>query len=116
MRPFIEVNTENAKPVEKFMHEVLRPVLKMLNQKLITRALIKLKAINISFENASAPEKRKMIEKLVSENQKFKIYLKELVSAEFTKDESDFYQKNKRDLNKRIFSMTLQRLLSQLVK
>jgi hypothetical protein len=116
MRPFIEVNTENAKPVEKFMHEVLRPILKQLNEQLLAIALVKLNLPNISFGNLSAQEKKKRIEGLISQNQKFKGQVKEMVITQFLTDESDFYQKNKRDLNKRIFSMTLERLLSQLVR
>lgn len=115
-RPHVEVNTENAKPVEKFMHEVLRPVLKMLNGRLIASALGMINSEKENFENLSADEKRTQIQNLVSHNQKFKTHLKEMVTAEFSKDESIFYQKNKRDLNKRIFSMTLERLISQIVK
>jgi hypothetical protein len=115
-RPHIEVNTENAKPVEKFMHEVLRPILKQINEQLITAALSHMNSVNIIFEDLSAQEKKGKIENLVSQNQKFKTSLKELVCAQFSKQESIFYQKNKRDLNKRIFSMTLERILSQLVK
>lgn len=115
-RPFIAVNTQNAKPVEKFMHEVLRPVLKQLNEQLVEIALSRLITANVHFENLSAEEKKGMIENLVSNNQKFKAPLKELVIAQFSKDETIFYQKNKRDLNKRIFSMTLERLQSQLLK
>ncbi len=115
-RPFIEVNTEHAKPVEKFMHEVLRPILKQINEQLITVALNKMNALNSGLENLSAPEKKALIEKLVGQHQKFKEEMKALVIDQFSKDEFIFYPKNKRDLNKRIFSMTLQRLLSQLVK
>jgi hypothetical protein len=116
VRPHIEVNTENAKPVEKFMHEVLRPILKQINEQLITAALSRMNGVNLIFEDLSRQEKRGKIENLVSQHQKFKGSLKELVVAQFSKDETIFYQKNKRDLNKRIFSMTLERLLSQLVK
>lgn len=115
-RPFIEVNTEYAKPVEKFMHEVLRPILKQINEQLIKIALNKMNALNPGLENLSAPEKKALIEKLVGQHQKFKEELKAMVIVQFSKDEFIFYQKNKRDLNKRIFSMTLQRLVSQLVK
>lgn len=115
-RPHIEVNTENAKPIEKFMHEVLRPVLKMLNDVLISSTLSMLNSEKENFENISSDEKRARIQNLFSHNQKFKSHLKEIVIAEFSKDETIFYQKNKRDLNKRIFSMTLERLISQIVK
>ena len=115
-RPFIEVNTENAKPVEKFMHEVLRPILKQVNEQLLAAALNQMNGFNMGFENLSALEKKAKIEKLVGHHQKFKDQIKAIVLNQFSKDESTFYQKNKRDLNKRIFSMTLERLLSQLVK
>ncbi len=115
-RPFIEVNTENAKPVEKFMHEVLRPVLKQINEQLLAAALNQVNGVNTGFENLSALEKKACLEKLVGQHQKFKEAVKAMVIDQFSNDESIFYQKNKRDLNKRIFSMTLQRLSSQLVK
>lgn len=112
-RPIIPVNTEAAKPVEKFMHGVLRPVLKQANDQLLMSAINRLQEKKIQYKNLSLKERISLLEKLVSTDQKFKLETRKLIVDLFSKSELEFYNSHKRELNKRITTMLYERLLTQ---
>lgn len=95
------------------MHGVLRPVLKQVNEVLLTLAITRLTEKKISHKNLTLKERISLLEKLVSTDQKFKLESRKLIVELFSKTESEFYNSNKREINKRITSMLYERLLTQ---
>jgi len=117
LRPKITaVSTENLKSdLEKFHHQVLRPVLKFQNELILAAFQSEMKRFKIDFSNLSKNEKQTKIHSTFHTNQKFQMFLLGLVSGLFTSEEFDFYLKNRRQLKKRILEMLEERVQSQLI-
>jgi hypothetical protein len=113
-RPVIDVNTEHSGELETFMHQTLRPVMKQLNEKFLVLAKINLKSEEIKFKLLQPFEKEEKVNALVSTNQPFKNTVSGMVIGLFSETEFEFYEKNMREINKRIAALLRERLASQL--
>jgi len=117
LRPEISaITAENLKSdLEKFHHQVLRPILKFQNDLILAAFQSEMKRFKIDFSNLSNDEKQTKIHSTFHTNQKFQMFLLGLVSGLFTSEEFDFYLKNRRQLKKRILEMLEERVQSQLI-
>ncbi len=117
LRPEIPaITTDKLKSdLEKFHHQVLRPVLKFQNEIILAAFQSEMNRFKIDFSNLSKDEKQAKIHSTFHTNQKFQMFLLGMISGLFTSEEFDFYLENRGRLKKRILEMLEERVKSQLV-
>ena len=99
---------------EHFQNQTLRPILKLQNELFIevfNNYIIKSKA---NYETFTIDEKLKFIENSIQNDMKFRSLLNGIVIGLFTTDEYLMYANNSSNLNKRIMTMLIERLKSQI--
>ena len=100
---------------ETFQNQTLRPILKFQNTLLIevfTNYAVNQKNVFFSL----SPEKKQMyIENTIQNDIKFRNTLKGIVVGMFTIQEFQDYSKNASNLNKRMMTMLIERLKSQVI-
>ena len=100
---------------EVFQNTVLRPILKIQNDLLIAIFIdycIKQKKV---FFNLTPDKKLDYIEDNIQRDLKFREYLKGTIIGFFSLDQYKFYNQNASNLNKRLISMLIERLKSQVL-
>lgn len=105
--------SDQSSSEELFQNQVLRPILKLQNDLFLasfTNHLIKNK---IDFNAHSVEKKLIIIENGIQKDIKFRNALKGMVIGLFTADEYAIYIKNSSNLNKRMMTMLIERLKSQ---
>lgn len=112
-RPKLTIDTHLSREQEKFMHEVLRPLLKQANERIIVLALTFLSARKINRSNWSQRERKLQLEKLVARDLAFKNQTLGMIIGVMNTVEFQTYLGSKRNYDKRIFGMVTERLISQ---
>lgn len=100
---------------ETFQNQTLRPILKFQNALLIqvfTNYAISQKSV---FFSLSPEKKQAYIESTIHRDIKFRNALKGIVIGMFTIQEFKDYSKNTSNLNKRMMTMLIERLKSQVI-
>jgi hypothetical protein len=115
IRPQIESDKNITLALEKFQNESLRPILKFQNELILLVFQQTLLEFKIDFENFSSTKKLAKITEILKENLQVKQFYMGLIVAFFTKIEFEFYTDNKKEVNKRIVSMLIERIASQLI-
>jgi hypothetical protein len=98
---------------EVFQNEVLRPILKLQNNIFITAFIDYSLKNKINFNDFSTDKKLATIENIIQKDIKFRNTLKGMIVGLFTSDEYLLYTKNETNLNKRMMTMLIERLKSQ---
>lgn len=115
-RPTITITTENSNPIEAFQSNSLRPILKFQNELLLTIFNNYIFDNKIQFSELKEEKKKEFIFNHFKNNQVSKLFYLGIIIGMFTKEEFTFYTTNKQEINKRITSMLIERLSSQLEK
>ena len=105
--------TNESSAEEQFQNATLRPILKLQNDLLIAIFInycIKQKS---TFFKLSVNKKLEYIEQNIQRDMKFRDFLKGIIIAFFTIDEYKNYVENASNLNKRIITMLIERIQSQ---
>lgn len=114
IRPVISgiKDEENTSTEEKFQNNVLRPIIKLQHELIISyfENYIKLKKINI--KNLDEIQKKEFFQKKIKNDTQFKTDLRSLIIGLFTLDEYNEYLISSSSINKRINSIIQQRLTS----
>ncbi len=99
---------------ERFQNQTLRPILKFQNDLLIAVFVeYCLKQKNV-FSNLSLNKKLDYIEQSIQRDMKFRDFLKGIIIGLFDSEEFVIYSQNASNLNKRLISMLIERLKSQI--
>jgi hypothetical protein len=107
-------NVSNQSSAEElFQNEVLRPILKLQNDLFVASFINHLTKNKIDFSTNSIEKKCTIIENAIQKDIKFRNALKGMIVGLFTTDEYSLYIKNSSNLNKRMMSMLMERLKSQ---
>ncbi|MDB3926729.1 glyoxalase [Flavobacteriales bacterium] len=116
LRPNIDTITDslNTKDIESFQNKVLRPILKFQNHLLLHLFVHYARQYKGVFFKLNNQQQLKYIHQSLSTNQSFKSKLIGTVVGLFTTEEYVYYSQNLSALNKRIISMSIQRLQDQL--
>jgi hypothetical protein len=112
-QPIGSVNTQSTTE-ESFQNEVLRPILKLQNDLFLASFSNYISKNKVDFYSHSADKKSTIIEKVIQKDIKFRNALKGMIVGLFTADEYAVYVKNSSNINKRMMSMLVERLKSQL--
>ena len=105
--------TDQSSVDEVFQNEVLRPILKLQNDLFVASFINHLTKNKIDFSTYSIEKKMAMIENAIQKDIKFRNALKGIIIGLFTNNEYAQYIKNSSSLNKRMMSMLIERLKSQ---
>jgi hypothetical protein len=116
LRPNIDTITDslNTKDIEFFQNKVLRPILKFQNHLLLHLFVHYARQYKGVFFKLNNHQQFEYIHQSLSTNQTFKNKLIGTVVGLFTTEEYVYYSQNLSALNKRIISMSIQRLQDQL--
>lgn len=105
--------SDQSSSEELFQNEVLRPILKLQNDLFVASFSNHLAKNKIDFKTKSIEKKCTIIENAIQKDIKFRNALKGMIVGLFTIDEYSLYIKNSSNLNKRMMSMLMERLKSQ---
>ncbi len=105
--------TNQSSTEELFQNEVLRPILKLQNDLFIASFINYVAKNKADFYNYTVEKKLSVIENAIQKDIKFRNALKGMIIALFTLDEYAIYIKNSSNINKRMMSMLIERLKSQ---
>lgn len=106
--------SEQTTPDELFQNQTLRPILKLQNDVLLAVVKKQVHKYNKDFDNFSVDKKQKCIENIMQKDEKFRKLLIGIIIGLFTESELETYLANTPNLNKRMISMLIERVLSQL--
>ena len=105
--------TTQSTTEESFQNEVMRPILKLQNDLFVASFTNYISKNKADFYNYSLEKKQSIIENAIQKDIKFRNVLKGMVVGLFTSDEYAIYTKNSSNINKRMMSMLVERLKSQ---
>ena len=116
IRPNIDTIDKSlkTKDVEAFQNNVLRPILKFQNDLLLQIFIDYANQYKGVFFKLSDHEKLSYIQQALSTNQRLRSLILGTIVGLFAVEDFGFYKLNSSALNKRIITMTIQRLQSQL--
>ena len=103
-----------TKDVEAFQNNVLRPILKFQNDLLLQIFIDYANQYKGVFFKLSNQEKFSYIQQALSTNQRLRSLILGTIVGLFSVEDFGYYKLNSSALNKRIITMTIQRLQSQL--
>ena len=98
---------------EMFQNEVLRPILKLQNDLFLASFRNYSVKYKSAFSSLTSEKKLAAIENAIQKDIKYRNTLKGMVVGLFTEQEYLFYSKNTSNLNKRMMSMLIERIKSQ---
>ena len=104
----------NTKEIETFQNDVLRPILKFQNDLLLQIFIDYANQYKGVFFKLSNYEKLSYIQQALSTNQRLRSLILGTIVGLFAVEDYGYYRLNLSALNKRIITMAIQRLQSQL--
>ena len=116
IRPNIDTIDKSlkTKDIEAFQNNVLRPILKFQNDLLLQIFIDYANQYKGVFFKLSDHEKLSYIQQALSTNQRLRSLILGTIVGLFTVEDFGYYKLNSSALNKRIITMTIQRLQGQL--
>lgn len=110
----LEKDTSAKQELINFQNETLRPILKFQNQLLVLLFQAYIKDRKFKWQTSIDFDRKEFISKALSNDKHIKSTFIGCVIAHFTNSEIMFYTENQHEINKRIISMSKQRLFDQL--
>tara|TARA_B100001142_G_scaffold244320_1_gene243601 strand:+ start:712 stop:1095 length:384 start_codon:yes stop_codon:yes gene_type:complete len=116
VRPVLKnLINSNTSLIEKFQNEVLRPIIKMQNNLLITFFKNYIKNRKIEFNKLGVEFQEKKINSILTKDINFKNILIGSIIGHLEENEIEIYFKSKTEINKRIIQIIKQRLQDNLI-
>lgn len=113
IRPTIHVDKPAATTMEAFQNDVLRPIIKMQNDLLISIYKHFLAKRKVPFDGMSIPKRHDWIEKSLSKDNRLRGIMLGTVIGHFTDEEWAYFAEQEGEVRRRIISLITQRLQSQ---
>jgi hypothetical protein len=111
LRPLIETENKTTTELERFQNEVLRPILKfqhsLLEMEVANNPLIE----KLLKQELTSERKRLLVKGIVAKTD-IKYQLLGQITGLLTNSEFQFYYSKKKEIDKRIFAMIIDRVLS----
>ena len=104
----------NSSPEELFQNQTLRPILKLQNDLFIDVFKNYIVQSKCDFSNFKTEKKLQFIENSIQKDIKFRNILKGIVIGLFSIEEYNIFSQNSSSINKRMFTMLVERLKSQI--
>ena len=116
VRPVLKnLINSNTSLIEKFQNEVLRPIIKMQNNLLITFFKNYIKNRKIEFNKLGVEFQENKINSILTKDINFKNILIGSIIGHLEENEIKIYFKSKTEINKRIIQIIKQRLQDNLI-
>jgi len=116
VRPVLKkLINSNTSDLERFQNEVLRPIIKMQNNLLITFFKNYIKNRKIEFNKLGVEFQEKKINSILTKDVNFKNILIGSIIGHLEENEIEIYFKSKTEINKRIIQIIKQRLQDNLI-
>lgn len=114
LRPTISTISlqENMSGEEQFQNNVLRPIIKLQHQIILSYFNYHLQNIKVNIEELNQTQILDLTQRLFKSDHRFKIEIRGLIIGLLTQEEFDLYLKMASGLNKRINKMIEQRVNS----
>lgn len=100
---------------ENFQNRVLRPIIKMKSELLMTHISAKLNVLKIDWEGLKSSEKKEILTALLSKDQAFKSEIVGMTIGNFDLDEFKKYHVIQKEVNRRITQIVLNRSIDILI-
>lgn len=113
-RPVIETDNDKSTEMETFQNLSLRPILKFQNSLLISVMNNFLSEHKYEVKNLTDHKKKDHINHTIKNNLPLKQLMTGFIVGHFTDGELAFYYIHKKEISKRIVSMLIERISSQL--
>ncbi|WKK85373.2 hypothetical protein QYS48_26185 [Marivirga arenosa] len=106
-------NGAESNPIEAFQNQCLRPIIKQIHHQILFHfsICISLKHKGKYFETPE-DQKANYILKVLNTDQNYKLELKGMILGHFTEQEFQIYANNYKKIDKRIFSIVTERILT----
>lgn len=101
-----------TKQLEQFQNSTLRPIIKSLNDLLVVYFKNYMVIKKFDNLNSTAIQKDAFISTAFLKDHQFKNEIKGFIIGHFSIEEYDFYKISTKEINKRIFNIVKQRILS----
>ena len=116
VRPVLKkLINSNTSDLERFQNEVLRPIIKMQNNLLITFFKNYIKNRKIEFNKLGVEFQEKKINSILTKDVNFKNILIGSIIGHLEENEIEIYFKSKTEINKRIIQIIKQKLQDNLI-
>jgi hypothetical protein len=112
-RPIILLEKTADSEIERFQNQTLRPILKLQNELLISFFQNQLLEKKINWEKSEEIKRREIIHSILKKEISFRSLIIGLVCGHFTREEAGFYFQHKSEATRRIVTMLIERLISQ---
>ena len=113
-RPLLSLNKANSEE-EIFQNKILRPILKLQHDLIITLAQEFLKSRNITWEKVKEKDPFQWLNINIKRDIPFKNLMIGMVIGQFNKEELVEYLSFQKEMNKRIINMMTERIISHYV-
>lgn len=113
-RPVLDVDASGSGPVERFQHETLRPILKLLNPTILRLVADQLVQYGVGFDRMDRADQRARLRNLIKEDGRLKQTLLGMVVGHLTDDEAAFYLAHENEVRRRCVPMLLARVQDQI--
>lgn len=110
-----QITTAPAKqPNEAFLHQTLRPVLKLQNELLVSISWHFLEKRKVKWAQLNEQQRLQQIQDSIGKDNKLRGLLLGCILGQFTASELTYYLENEAEINRRISALLIQRLQDQL--
>jgi len=114
IRPQLDLDTVESRPVEAFQNETLRPILKLLNPTILRLVAARLARYGVGFGDMDREDQRDRLRNLMKEDERLKHTLFGAIVGHLTGDELDAYLAHKDEVRRRTVPMLLARAQDQI--
>jgi len=114
VRPVLDLDTTESRPVERFQNGTLRPILKLLNPTILRLVAERLSRYGVGFAAMDREDQRDRLRNLLKENGRLKRTLLGMVVGHLTEEELETYLAHKDEVRRRTVSMLLARAQDQI--
>ena len=113
-RPLLSLKKANSEE-EIFQNKILRPILKLQHELIITLAQEFLRSRNVTWEKVKEKDPFQWLNINIKRDIPFKNQLIGMVIGQFSKNELDEYLTFQKEMNKRIINMMTERIISHYI-
>ena len=114
IRPRLDLDTSDARPVERFQNETLRPILKLLNPTILRLVAARLGRYGVGFADMDRADQRDRLRNLLKEDERLKHTLFGAIIGHLTVEELATYLEYKDEVRRRTVPMFLARAQDQI--
>ncbi len=111
--PIIEIETSTSLTIEYFQSETLRPILKFQNEIILETFESFCFDNKVNLKNLNSDLKLLKIAQILKTSIQLKQFYLGMIIGFFTLEEIHFYTANKKEINKRIIALLIERIYSQ---